>query len=493
EHDWAVTRETLFYMHNVIARKRHQDEEKRYDNLFSLTEKLHSTIQLNVVLKELLHTLNEVYPTFNHTLFFTSDYIEEEDIPLRDLAQLSATDKEHPALHAYQAGEVTKVLLEEHEGIQLFLPLVGHQSVYGVLQVDCVHNRDIPLYDVEFLTMVANIAAKSIENAQVYEEKVRDIRNLKIINETAKQLGASLRLPELIHYMVQTMEETVRADAVAFITVNEDDPGNYRVLPNSSEFFSDVQSHPYIAYAILQTLTGEKPLFNIHMNMGCLDLEEDAPIRYRSLMAVPMHAQDQFTGFVIVLGEKAGAFTFNQFTLLQSLVQHSALALANVMLREELELMVVTDYLTKLHSRKYLDEKIRYSMEHDHQGVFLLIDVDDFKRVNDLYGHQTGDEILVQISMVIKQNVRGDDIAARWGGEEIAVYLPKADKQVGIQVGEQILKKIASETNPSVTVSMGLACWAEDTADDPRLLFSRADRALYTAKQFGKNCLRTQE
>ena len=163
------------------------------------------------------------------------------------------------------------------------------------------------------------------------------------------------------------------------------------------------------------------------------------------------------------------------------------LALANARLRDELEKLVITDYLTKLFTRSYLDGKMQESLENDEQGAFVLIDIDNFKRINDLYGHQVGDEVLQQIADIIRRHLHVNDIAARWGGEEIAVYLPNRTLEDGLELANQLIEEIQKETEPEVTISCGVSCWNQNRKDNPRSLFVRADQALYKAKEQGKN------
>ena len=136
---------------------------------------------------------------------------------------------------------------------------------------------------------------------------------------------------------------------------------------------------------------------------------------FKSVMAVPMIQSNVLKGFVLVMNHEPYAFSFETFKLFLSLVHHSTLAFTNTILREELEKMVVTDHLTKLYSRNYLDEKIQESMHVDAGGTFILIDIDDFKSVNDTYGHQIGDEVIVQVANIIKANIRGTDIGVSLG------------------------------------------------------------------------------
>ncbi|NIK15763.1 diguanylate cyclase (GGDEF)-like protein [Saccharococcus thermophilus] len=128
-------------------------------------------------------------------------------------------------------------------------------------------------------------------------------------------------------------------------------------------------------------------------------------------------------------------------------------------------------------------------MHHDAFGTFILVDIDNFKQINDTYGHQTGDEVLVQVANIIRTNIRSSDIGARWGGEELAVYLPKVSLATGISVAHRLAEKVRVETYPSVTISCGISYWKKNRREEADSLFKRADEALYMAKRAGKNCI----
>ena len=123
-------------------------------------------------------------------------------------------------------------------------------------------------------------------------------------------------------------------------------------------------------------------------------------------------------GFSLVMHEEPYYFSFEMFKLLQSLIHHSTLAFTKSILHEELEKMVITDHLTKLYSRSFFDKKLSESMSSDPEGVFIMVDIDNFKSINDTYGHQVGDEILVQVSSIIRKCIRSNDTAVGWGGVE---------------------------------------------------------------------------
>jgi len=162
-----------------------------------------------------------------------------------------------------------------------------------------------------------------------------------------------------------------------------------------------------------------------------------------------------------------------------------------------------TDALTGLANRHALDEFLRnaqiVAMESGRPLSIFLLDIDHFKMFNDKFGHQFGDEVLRLISRILREGVRNHDLAARYGGEELAGVLPGADLHVCSAVAERIRQAIAKrhvtrrtngEILSSVTVSVGVAQFAP--GETLAGLFERCDRALYAAKHGGRNCTVTE-
>src|SRR5699024_4518861 len=116
----------------------------------------------------------------------------------------------------------------------------------------------------------------------------------------------------------------------------------------------------------------------------------------------------------------------------------------------------------------------------------ILLDVDDFKMVNDSYGHYVGDKVLIQIANALRKNINENEIAARWGGEEFAVYLPYSNEQYALEVAENLKIIIIETTDLVVTVSIGISTWVAGYHSIEEL-FIKADEALYEAKEKGKN------
>ncbi len=159
--------------------------------------------------------------------------------------------------------------------------------------------------------------------------------------------------------------------------------------------------------------------------------------------------------------------------------------------------LAVTDELTGLYNRRYFDRHLSLMLEkareQERDMAVMLIDMDFFKAVNDTHGHAIGDVVLKEFAERLKRNIRGVDLACRFGGEEFVVLMPDTDYRQAQGVAERVRTSVAErgfETNSTraltVTVSVGVALNEHD-ADTPEMILKRADIALYRAKREGRN------
>jgi diguanylate cyclase (GGDEF)-like protein len=150
--------------------------------------------------------------------------------------------------------------------------------------------------------------------------------------------------------------------------------------------------------------------------------------------------------------------------------------------------MSVMDGLTGVYNRRHLDEMLRREIErakrYNQTISLLMIDIDDFKKYNDTYGHLAGDEILKKLSDFFVHSLRSVDLVFRYGGEEFIVMLPQTFKQGGIEVAKRLLN--LERQNIPITISIGVAAFPEDAQDKTDLL-AKVDSALYQAKHLGKD------
>jgi two-component system, cell cycle response regulator len=162
---------------------------------------------------------------------------------------------------------------------------------------------------------------------------------------------------------------------------------------------------------------------------------------------------------------------------------------------ETLEHEALTDALTGMHNRRYFDDAVNEYLEQfrriDKPVGLMILDLDHFKKVNDTYGHDVGDEVLRQIARCLQEFTRYHDVVARLGGEEFAIVAPNMNKEGLFKLADRIRNAVSSlnirsgNVHLRVTMSIGLAIWDHrETAED---LYKRADMQLYQAKRTGRN------
>ncbi|MFL6331962.1 MAG: diguanylate cyclase [Pyrinomonadaceae bacterium] len=212
---------------------------------------------------------------------------------------------------------------------------------------------------------------------------------------------------------------------------------------------------------------------------------------------------------VLNVTDKAGGGAYDELdlNLLDLIAPQMALALDRVEWHSkatQFQLLSITDPLTGLVNRRYLEERLQEELErskrHRFAMSFMMVDIDDFKAYNDAHGHQAGDLALEMTAQCLKTALRSADVAARYGGEEFSILLPQTGLTEARAIGERIRRRIErtqfphgqSQPTGAVTVSIGVSSFGAEL-DTPAEIIRAADRALYAAKARGKNCIESYE
>lgn len=208
---------------------------------------------------------------------------------------------------------------------------------------------------------------------------------------------------------------------------------------------------------------------------------------------LPMVAQERLLGFVLVSQKTDySKFTNYDVSLLQNLVNHVSVSLNNALLYE----LAITDGLTGLFVQRYFMSRLAYEIQRvkRYNTVFslLMIDIDFFKQVNDIYGHLAGNKVLKKLAKILVSNVRQTDIVCRYGGEEFVILLIECGKQwaekIALRINEAVKNtvfEIDENKTINITVSIGVETYYPDaTAEE---IIDHADKALYVAKTTGRN------
>lgn len=214
-------------------------------------------------------------------------------------------------------------------------------------------------------------------------------------------------------------------------------------------------------------------------------------------ICLPLTAQSELLGLFFLVSEVEGRLDAGRQKLAIVVAEQMSLALANLFLRKRLKDQSTVDPLTGLYNRRHMEEnfepiKAKVATQNGHLAV-VMVDIDHFKVFNDTHGHDAGDHVLKEVSQILHQHMRPQDVLCRYGGEEMVMLLPELTLELAMQRAEQCRKSVEDHKLSyqgrdigHLTVSLGVSSYPEDGSDFDQLV-KAADLALYRAKSGGRN------
>ena len=213
-------------------------------------------------------------------------------------------------------------------------------------------------------------------------------------------------------------------------------------------------------------------------------------------VSIPLMIEKEIVGLLNINDVGQDSFDVGDLDFILNLSEFIAMSISNAVLYEQANKLAVTDGLTGISNRQSVEKSLQIEFERSKRYnsplSLILLDVDHFKDVNDTYGHQKGDEILIAFAALLKKACRTNDIAARYGGEEFLMILPQSNAQGAFKIAERVREEImrisftGNESNFAVTVSCGVAEFNKDYESINKLI-AAVDQALYEAKNGGRN------
>jgi diguanylate cyclase (GGDEF)-like protein len=223
----------------------------------------------------------------------------------------------------------------------------------------------------------------------------------------------------------------------------------------------------------------------------------------RSEIAVPLVWEGRILGVLNVESELPGAYNQADLDLLATVAEQAAVSIGNARLHEQTRHLAITDENTGLYNYRHFQDRVaeavRSAQLTGSPCSLLMLDLDHFKRVNDTYGHLTGDSVLQQMARVLREACRAEDEVFRYGGEEFAILLPDTLGEAAGRVAERIRERVANHPfstrsgrrlDFALTVSLGVATYPSDALSQMDLILA-VDKALYGAKAAGRNRVMT--
>ncbi|MDB5095804.1 MAG: diguanylate cyclase with sensor [Cyanobacteria bacterium RYN_339] len=377
------------------------------------------------------------------------------------------------------------------------LPMREGDKLLGALYLDRRTGAEpFGAGELKIVRAIASIASRAVVNAQVIAEQTARRQHLEMLNKLYSAISRTLELDQLLDQITQITLEVTKAERAFILLMNggqlrfgggRDQGGP--LPPQASRELSRS-----VCQKVLKTQEG------VYVFDTSSDAEFSAKLsvvnlKLNSVVAVPLKGQQGLSG-LIYIDSKTQSLTAleKELAILTNIANVASLAVDNARLYRQ----ATQDGLTGLYVRSFF--MVRMEEEAMRAGRFgrifslLVMDIDHFKRFNDSYGHQTGDEVIKLVAQVIKRAIRGGvDIPGRYGGEELVCMLPETNLEGAVVVAERIRTQVETGglTGPNgeplrVTISIGVATFPA-MGETGTQLFERADQALYMSKQNGRN------
>ena len=324
--------------------------------------------------------------------------------------------------------------------------------------------------------------------------------HLEMIYENSRVLASILDTDSVVSELMNLLGRLLHYEGYSVIFKDANGNFYYRARFCSNQYNYQIETVPQYAADLLDKVASQNNMVEIK---DVSKREDYAPLNKNShsVMIVPMTAHDDLKGIIIAEASKVGYFKDKDLQILTAVARSAALALENAELHKQTEELTVTDELTSTYNYRYfaqkLEEEKRRASRYNLSLSLIMVDIDLFKKLNDTYGHESGNKVLKALSGIMKECIRDVDIFARYGGEEFAVILPQTPLKDALVIGERIRKKVSEYPFESddgdilkVTVSVGLSSYPENGRSHEELV-SLADKALYRAKDEGRNLVCT--
>ncbi|HOJ10104.1 MAG TPA: diguanylate cyclase [Clostridiales bacterium] len=368
------------------------------------------------------------------------------------------------------------------------------------------------LQPVNFSWYIKNLREMTGHAISVYGRGTEKDNNLlkKTTVDLSEELASTLELNKVLERLLVKLKGVLGFDAGIVMLKEGDMLKVYYKLGCMNENKAGCLNEN-IKNGITKELTDHKLIYTVVESRKPLIIENEndhfsifGEENYfiKSVLALPIEKSSEALGIIILMSTEENYFNEHNAEIAFNFTSRSAMAIENAKLFSEVKRLASEDDLTQIYNRRYFFELAEREFKHHKRYKDLkplsviMLDIDDFKCINDTYGHYAGDVVLKKVAKVCRDVLRETDLVGRYGGEEFVMLLPHTERTEACIVGERLRKNLANcpfqynDELINVTVSMGLAVMDENMRDLDELMI-KADKALYMAKDKGKNCIVT--
>ncbi|HHW57177.1 MAG TPA: sensor domain-containing diguanylate cyclase [Clostridia bacterium] len=331
---------------------------------------------------------------------------------------------------------------------------------------------------------------------------IRDLikanKRLNAIYEMVKMINSKLELEQILDTIIEVISKVVSISAAAIYLVDTNGMATLVKSVGNKEGKEGFKENYFKDEGLIgKCVSSNKTIVIRDLKQDKRFVTEQFMSNYGSMVVAPLRFSGSVIGCLMVLHVETNVFDGDSVKVIEIIVDQASVAITNAKRYYEVTKKSITDPLTKTYNRRYFNdvlmENIIKADETNEPVSLIMFDLDNFKQINDTYGHLIGDEVLKEVARRIKNNVRSDDIVARFGGEEFTVILPRLTAEQAYMIAERIRNEVSAKPIKTekgeiyVTITGGVADYPRK-ADSAEKLISHADRALYAGgKSKGRN------
>ncbi len=378
---------------------------------------------------------------------------------------------------------------------ELAVPLMVRDEVVGVLDCQSENPDHFDPETVDLLTLFSTQASMALQNARLYSLERRRASQLEAINAIAREATVVLDIKELLSKACEKIQKAFLVSHVSVLLKDEEDLVLRAHHGSLTPRFPEGGRVSAAAGLLGRALQESKTL--IENDINTVSDYVGIFLETRSRMCIPLVSFGQTLGVLVLDSARPGSFSVTDIQSLESVADICATAIQNAHYVERVKQLAYLDGLTGIFNRRFfelrIEEEVERARRFDTGMAVIMVDIDQFKRLNDEFGHLLGDEVLRQVSSIFYQQLRKIDVVCRYGGEEFAILLSQTSQQHAMGVAEKLRRLVGTWQFPGVarpvTISAGTATYPDHGTTREELV-KAADAGLYAAKQAGRNCVR---
>ena len=388
--------------------------------------------------------------------------------------------------------------------VEIFFPVFREDRLVAIVALGTKQRGDsYTLEETDLIEAILSDMSASIDKESLREKMLVNEEDLIVFNRLVTVLNSSIDVREAFDRFSEELQKVAPVDW-ATISLADGEELHFLALSSSTPTpWKTDERIPLSGTGTEWVMKEQKSVYepDLAKQRRFSTGDKHAKQGIRSAIYLPLVSGGKSIGALIIASHQIEAYSLRQVKLLEQLASYITAPIENSQLYSQAREKARIDELTGLFNRRHFDERLKEeTASHARYGgtfSLLMLDLDSFKVYNDIFGHPAGDDLLREVSDLIRNSIRTSDQPFRYGGDEFAIILPQVDMEGAHHVAERMRQSIAhgmQSESTGVTSSIGLAMCPADGAD-PSDLIAAADRALYCAKRSGRNrvCLPNDE